>query len=349
MKGSLLLGTARKKLGDVVFYRSNGEQQARVRVTPKNPQSSRQAAVRAIMATVAIAYSWLQDICDHSFQGVEYGQKSMRRFLALNQRKFLGLYKSTTLYDRNGIDPASVLGFNPKDSKDFVPNSYIVSDGTLPGVTEGRIELPEQPTSKQGISLAEFILLPRGWEGVAENERTWRKLAELLGVPVGAELTFIANSFLHQEGEGESFYSDLNYGRLILTDARGKVDSVIQLTNVSPLNKYVELHKASGEAGGILVDIRIANMPICATGVIVSQKVGDTWKRSRCELYANSQPNASNLLLTSQSYMKSQPNTVNPYWLNKADAVGGASILERSVAGPEAVNESEVIKKGKSK
>ena len=321
MKGSLLLGTARKKLGDVVFYRSGGEQQARVRVTPKNPKSSRQAAVRAIMATVAIAYSWLQDICDHSFQGVEYGQKSMRRFLALNQRKFLGLYKSTTLYDRNGIDPTGVLGFNPKNSKDFVPNSYIVSDGTLPGVTDGRINMPEQPTIKRGVSFATFTLLPEGWDGVAENERTWRKLAELLGVPAGAELTLIANSFVDRVAEGESFYSDLNYGRLILTDAQGGVDSVIQLTNVSPLNKYVELHRGSGETASILVDVRIANMPICATGVIVSQQVGGTWKRSRCELYANSQPNASNLLLTSQSYMNTQPNTTNPYWLNKSDAV----------------------------
>ena len=321
MKGSLLLGTARKKLGDVVFYRSDGEQQARVRVTPKNPQSSRQSAVRAIMATVAIAYSWLQDICDHSFQGVEYGQKSMRRFYALNQRKFLGLYKSTTLYDRNGIDPTGVLGFNPKDSKDFVPNSYIVSDGTLPSVADGSITYPEQPKIARGVSWAEFVLLPQGWGGLAAEQRTWRALAELLGVPVGSELTFIANSFVDATQEGESFYSDVNYGRLILTDANGDVDTQVRLNSGSPLNKYIELHQASGDAGSILVQIRIANMPICATGVIVSQKVGDTWKRSRCELYANSQPNASNLLLTSQSYMKTQPNTVNPYWLNKSDAV----------------------------
>lgn len=86
-KGNLFLGMGRGKVGDVVFYRMNGWQMARVRNrTPKNPRSNEQLYQRAVIATVMKAYSLGKEIFDHSFQGYTVGEGCMRRFNSLNAR-----------------------------------------------------------------------------------------------------------------------------------------------------------------------------------------------------------------------------------------------------------------------
>lgn len=86
-KGNLFLGMGRGKVGDVVFYRMNGQQMARVRNrTPKNPRSNEQLYQRAIISTVMKAYSAGKEIFDHSFQGYTVGEGCMRRFNSVNAR-----------------------------------------------------------------------------------------------------------------------------------------------------------------------------------------------------------------------------------------------------------------------
>lgn len=84
-KGNLFLGTASGKVGDVVMYRANGEQCSRVRNRhPRNPNSTKQAIQRAVLATVAQLYSIGQELFDHSFQGKSVGRESQRFFLKRN-------------------------------------------------------------------------------------------------------------------------------------------------------------------------------------------------------------------------------------------------------------------------
>lgn len=86
-KGNLFLGMGRGKVGDVVFYRMNGWQMARVRNrTPKNPRSNEQLYQRAVIATVMKAYSAGKEIFDHAFQGYTVGEGCMRRFNSINAR-----------------------------------------------------------------------------------------------------------------------------------------------------------------------------------------------------------------------------------------------------------------------
>lgn len=86
-KGNLFLGMGRGKVGDVVFYRMNGQQMARVRNrTPKNPRTNEQLYQRAIIATIMKAYSAGKEIFDHSFQGYTIGEGCMRRFNSVNTR-----------------------------------------------------------------------------------------------------------------------------------------------------------------------------------------------------------------------------------------------------------------------
>lgn len=86
-KGNLFLGMGRGKVGDVVFYRMNGQQMARVRNrTPKNPRSNEQLYQRAVIASVMKAYSQGKEIFDHSFQNYTIGEGNMRRFNSVNAR-----------------------------------------------------------------------------------------------------------------------------------------------------------------------------------------------------------------------------------------------------------------------
>lgn len=83
--GNLFQGLAKGSVGDVVFYRNNGKQVSRVRNRQvKNPQTGAQMAQRCVMSAVSKAYSKMKYICDHSFEGVSYGARSMAMFMKLN-------------------------------------------------------------------------------------------------------------------------------------------------------------------------------------------------------------------------------------------------------------------------
>ena len=86
-RGNLFLGMARGSVGDVTFYRADGQQLARVRNrNPKNPKTEAQLYQRAIMATVIKAYQAGKEIFDHSFQGFSVGAQCQRQFMRLNAK-----------------------------------------------------------------------------------------------------------------------------------------------------------------------------------------------------------------------------------------------------------------------
>lgn len=83
--GNFLTSTVRGKLGDIVFYRSNGEQRSRARIRKiANPNSTKQRVQRAVLASVARLYSIGRIIFDHSWQGEKVGQGSQIGFLRDN-------------------------------------------------------------------------------------------------------------------------------------------------------------------------------------------------------------------------------------------------------------------------
>lgn len=86
-KGNLFLGMGRGSIGDVTFYRADGQQLSRVRNRrPKNPKTEAQLYQRAIMATVVKAYQAGKEIFDHSFEGFSVGAQCQRQFMSLNAK-----------------------------------------------------------------------------------------------------------------------------------------------------------------------------------------------------------------------------------------------------------------------
>ena len=105
----------------LTFSVYNGKQVTKDRVYQvKNPRSTLQMKQRAVMATALHAYSTLKEICDHSFEGLTYGQKSMNYFVSENAL----MIRSTA--------PNVNLSLHKGNS---VSNAYIIAKGTLPTQT----------------------------------------------------------------------------------------------------------------------------------------------------------------------------------------------------------------------
>lgn len=122
---------ARGSVGDVTFYRADGQQLARVRNrNPKNPKTEAQLYQRAIMATVIKAYQAGKEIFDHSFQGFSVGAQCQRQFMRLNA-KMLRQLVATDINTpiATGDQKARVVAPGVNTS---VANPYIISRGSYP-------------------------------------------------------------------------------------------------------------------------------------------------------------------------------------------------------------------------
>lgn len=155
-KGNLFLGHARGKVGSLVFSRQNGEQVTRALNTrPKNPQTDQQIVQRAIAGTAMYAYSYLQEICNHSFEGIAYGAKSQQYFTKVN----MDLLRQ--LYSANPTNTNTMM-FSKKNSKSAVANSYIISKGSISNTPIQPTLIAEQGDAVKHLDKIEFPALVDG-------------------------------------------------------------------------------------------------------------------------------------------------------------------------------------------
>ena len=76
----MLLGLAKGKVGDLVFYRDGGEQRTRTRVIPKNPRTRAQMTQRAKIANVSAIYRALAALIADSFTNRPSNQSGYNAF-----------------------------------------------------------------------------------------------------------------------------------------------------------------------------------------------------------------------------------------------------------------------------
>lgn len=111
--GNLFLGTGRRKIGDVVLYRRNGVQQARVRVrTIANPKTEGQALQRNFLAPVNKFYAPLAGVLERSWEG-------------LNKEA------SHNAFQKANIELARTKGWYLPKGAGFTPLPYKVSKGIM--------------------------------------------------------------------------------------------------------------------------------------------------------------------------------------------------------------------------
>lgn len=154
-KGNLFLGMGRGSVGDVTFYRSEGEQISRARNRhPSNPRTARQAITRAVNSSVSRIYAAGQVLFNHSFQGFKPGKECQRQFMKVNNR----ILRQMVLSDLANNTSKARLGV-PGVSVAVPCDGIMVSDGNYPLVAftwDGLIKAFKLPSANVGETVGEY-------------------------------------------------------------------------------------------------------------------------------------------------------------------------------------------------
>lgn len=238
------------------FSELNGQQITKERVYKvKNPRTLQQMRQRMVMATVSAAYSYLKEICDHSFEGFGVGSPCMSEFMRLN----LDALKAKAQND------AAMVAFNAYQDKNINPVPFMVAKGSLNEIV---------PTIANGKM---SWITPKN----DANTTTAEGIYAALGLNRGDLVTFILC--------GGDFINDatLTFAPqpLAITrlhaDKQGAVSSLADAFTVESNNQ-----------GNINVDFSLgSNIDFEATcdklvmgAVIISRKAADKWLRSNATM-----------------------------------------------------------------
>lgn len=283
-KGNMLLGFARGKVGDLVFSRSNGQQVVRAKATHiKNPQTRAQMIQRILMATVSQAYSKMQPIVDHSFEGVQPGQKTMSMFTTKNIKALRARVAAAVA---NGVNLNTIFAFTPVGASTYAPNAFIIAEGSLPSIQASI-------TDQEGAYYVGNFPVRTTAEHI-----TYQDVLNVYGLQRGDQLTFVEVESTMGEGSGSTFH----YARVIL-DPRNEDGSEAALTEQfivsgainkpSPRNEgsftvIAEFEDPSVPANKSVQFILGGFNTTLGCAVIVSRKNSDgSWLRSKTQLAIN--------------------------------------------------------------
>ena len=155
-RGNIFLGMGRGSIGDVTFYRADGQQLSRVRNRrPKNPKSQAQLYQRAIMATVIKAYQAGKEIFDHSFQGYSVGAQNQRQFMSLNTkmlRQLVATDINTPLSTNDQKARVVAPGANTPVANPFIISRGSYQQSIFTWVEDGHCFIAPQNLSNEKVS-----------------------------------------------------------------------------------------------------------------------------------------------------------------------------------------------------
>ena len=267
----MLLGFARGKVGSLVFSRVNGAQVTRAKAdVVRNPKTLAQYIQRIILNTISQAYSNMSAICDHSFQGVQKGQKSMSFFMRQNMDK---LRRKVAEAQAAGLTTSDIYAFTPLGSNLFLINDYVISSGELPTIEVGFPAAPDM----QNYSII---------SGLSAN--TYQAVCDALGLQRGDQLTFI---------QVQGWTPDslkFNYCRVIL-DPRNNDGSDAPMDSIFILNGEVAFANWRNEGGFNQMEysdgeihFKITNRDVFGSAVIASRQDNEgNWLRSSSVLVSH--------------------------------------------------------------
>lgn len=275
-KGNLFLGFARGKVGDVVFSRQSGEQVARARNrSPKNPQSPLQMLQRVVLKTNSTAYSMLQPICNHSFQGRMEGTENQSRFSEINIAAMRRQLRDVI----NSGDPEEILqsteyNFAGKYSSLAQMRPYVISEGTLP-ILSYDVSANYGMLNLTGLSAT----------------MTYAQVVAALGLQQGDQLTFVGLTIDDRTTAETSEFNGLKYARVILEPSDGDMSKPFLLAGESSTYTInLPNEKNDGDVTFIIgsgsLDVKFAGTneasasTLAGFAVIASRLSGGVWARS---------------------------------------------------------------------
>lgn len=282
-KGNPLLGFARGSIGDITFWRQDGEQHSRARNrNPKNPQTPLQLLQRVCLKTCSQAYSLMQEICDHSFQGLQEGTPNQSRFIMANVADLrTKLADEINSGDAQVITSSSKTNYASKETSLPVINDYIISEGSLPS-----------------LPLEEFVgsaMVSIVFASPLASAPTYADIISALNVQRGDQLTVLTlttdDTIAGEQSRG--MFNGFSFARIILEPAGGDLTvpfvSSYQVNDPNPKNEG-SVNVVMTQEDGSYTKISFNALPgsptprktnsIVANSVILSRLAGKVWQRS---------------------------------------------------------------------
>lgn len=244
----------------LTFQVLNGKQITKDRVyNVKNPQTLAQMQQRALMATVVTAYSKMKEICDHSYQGIEVGAKTMGEFLKSN----IGELKKA----------APNINLTEYKTSIFANNYYLVSKGSLTSLNH------------DDSANVHYFGTSKTWE----EELTYAKLAENIGLKKDGMITvmLVSGSIL--------YWVRLKFTEKILASSKKIAKDTVLVTDM----QSIDADSVEGNAIELAENIKVGvdlngNESINvnaeaeeSVALIKSIKEEGVWKRSTEYLWIN--------------------------------------------------------------
>lgn len=319
-KGNMLLGKARGSVGDVTFSVLNSEQITRAKAkSVKNPRTEGQMVQRILMSTTIQAYSGMQAIVDHSFQGVPYQGRSMNRFNSLNVKNLRALYAQVA-----GGNTGIPITFNANGMKRIALAPWILSTGSLPKVAimEDTEKVADWPVAKTVTLRVDNKFVDSGVVLNTLSNVTYADFCAYYGLQQGDQLTLCALTRNHSD---EEYGCSFKYGRFILQPNDGDMSHLLFDTSVAnEKNQNLKFIEDSGLAL-VFADLYDAGNDnrtfLYAAAIITSRLENQSWKRSNAQFMMATDDlveGGYDMQEAIDSYNGTDIDTKSPWYLNKA-------------------------------
>lgn len=319
----MLLGKARGSVGDLTFSVLNSEQITRAKAkSVKNPRTDAQMIQRVLMSTTVHAYSGMQEIVDHSFQGVPYQGRSMNRFNQLNVKNLRALYAQIA-----GGATGVPVAFNANGNKRISLAPWIMSTGSLPTVglkidAEASAAWPVALTNNQTVG-TDTVDFGVAIDASFESAPSYADLIAYFGLQAGDQLTLTALTRLVSDNEAGC---NFKYGRFILQPNDGDLSHLLTDASVAnEKNQGISFSYADGTLFINFADLVEAGENnrtfIMEAAIITSRLENNAWKRSNSQMVMCTDDLADggvDMETAIDSYSSVQFDTNSPWYLNKA-------------------------------
>lgn len=287
-KSTNFFGLRRGSTKSLTFQVYRGQQVTKDRVTSvRNPQSSAQMQQRLRMPLVANARAVLKDLVNHSWEGVSYGNESLKLFSQLNLAK----------------DALNIREYVPKGAMDCGLADFFISRGSLEPFTS--ITTTGSEFRVNGLTnVAKDATMPAldskfsgEWAKAFVDSNSQLQYGDQLTFLVcikGKEYTYAKDA----DNTGTAHYHKFVISRLILDEEHGDENWKVDLAeegHVKITDGYMAItltNTAQADASQNVFDVQVIadnigvdEVDIESLATIWSRKVGDVWKRSTNRLY----------------------------------------------------------------
>lgn len=332
-KASTWLKGASGQVAGMTLYQSGGKTIIReTKSAISNPQTFAQMVQRVIAKTAMNQYSALQEIANHSFQGLSSGSKCMSRFLSRNMNYFR---ERAVEIQQAGGSIYNFYQFAYKGEQKYTPAAVILSEGKLPRIS----------TSIQQNGTQAFVQYNQG--------STYGDIIKGFGLKRGDQLTFVTVEKDVVTGE---FIP--HFARVILDPRNADGSAAPLTTDFTSVGNVINCpnFRNSGTFRGIttsapgILYFNLSGGLVAAAGIIVSRKAKNMWLRSYCKLVINESVIGADLLSLGDaadlSVSSGEIYTDNNAYLNNAGTGGPQGVYTPPSSSNDAQYSNNVLING---